>query len=212
MAAGDTYKLSLEGTCAGQKIVNTMHLRAEAAGDLSQHICDQWNTSLKTSWLACHASNYTLTKITGVQINPPGPVGYERAPASPVVGTNVNTSGSLTTAACVKLTSGYIGRTRRGRQFVGPFGYDLVTAGVLVSGLVTVLNTYYTALLALWGVAGSDLANNRLVVWSVKIADTISQATPPAMGSTNSASAYVLAYSIDGNARSQRRREIGVGA
>lgn len=212
MAAGDTYKLAIQGTCAGQVIVNTYHLRAMAAGDLAQTATDNWNTTCKTSYLAAHASNYTLVKLTATQINPVGPIGYERAPSSPVVGTNVNTAGALTAAACVKLTTGFVGRSRRGRNFIGPLGYDLITAGVLVSGAQTVVNAYFTALLGLWGASGSDASNLRLVIWSETIAAATSQDPPPAMGGSTSASAYVLAASLDPNARSQRRREIGVGA
>lgn len=211
MGAGDTYEIVLKATCQGQLVVNTLYLRAEAAGDLSQHGADTWNTSLLATWRACHTPDYTLTTIACRQINPPGPVAYERAPTSST-GTLANPAGSLTSCAVVKFTTAYIGRSRRGRNFVGPFGGSEVTAGLISSGITTVVNAYYTALNGLWGQGGSDSTNMRWVVWSRHIASTISQATPPAMGSPSSASAYVVAYHLDPIARVLRRRELGVGS
>lgn len=211
MAAGDTYEIVLKATCQGQLVVNTLYARAEAAGDLSQHGADTWNTSLLATWRACHTPDYTLTTIACRQINPPGPVAYERAPTSST-GTLANPASSLTSCAVVKFTSAYIGRSRRGRNFVGPFGDGGVEAGLITTGFTTAVNAYYAALDGLWGQGGSDSTNLRWVVWSRKIASTISQLVPPAMGSSASASAYVVSYHTDTIARVLRRRELGVGS
>lgn len=211
MAAGDTYQITLVGKCQGQAIVNHHFVRAAAAGDLSVTIANTWNTSLLATWLACHPSDYTLDTIRVRQINPPGPVAYERAPSSSA-GTIAPTSGTLTAAVCVKQTSSYIGRSRRGRTFIGPVIETHIKLGVVVSALVGYVNAYFTALNNLWGVGGSDVANAQWVIWSNTIAHAISQNPPPAMGSPNSASAYVVAYHTDPTARVLRRRELGVGS
>lgn len=211
MAAGDTYQLTLKGLCQGQAIVNSHHLRAMAAGDLSQAFADTFNTSLLTTYRAVHSTDWALQTISCRQINPPGPVAYERAPTTSA-GTLSTTSGALTSAACVKQTSAFIGRSRRARSFIGPVPPGDILLGSLSVGFTTALNNYFTALMGLWGPTGSDAANGRLVVWSTTIAKLHSQATPPAMGDPLSASAYVVAYHVDPVARVIRRRELGVGA
>lgn len=211
MAAGDTYLLKLIGSANGQAVVNDLYVRAMNAGDMSQAFADSWNTSCLTTWRACHTSDYTLNTISVRQINPPGPVAYERAPTAGA-GTLGAASADMTAAACVKFTTSYIGRTRRGRNFVGPIPGASILQGALLAAYVTAVNAYYAALWGLWGTSGSDRANGGWVVWSHKIARTFSQATPPAMGDPTSASAYVVAYHLDPNARSLRRRELGVGS
>ena len=211
MAAGDTYELTLKGVCQGQLIVNTHYLRASAAGDQSEHMADTWNTSLGSLWAAMHTTDYALQTISSRQINPPGPVAYERAPTVSA-GSNGAGSGTLTAASVIKCTTAFIGRSRRGRNFIGPLPGSYVVAGSLAAAHVTACNAYYNALLGLWGASGSDSANARWVVWSRHIAATISQDPPPDMGLPSSASAYVVAFHVDPIARVLRRRELGVGS
>lgn len=212
MAIGDTYELAIKATCLSQQIVATHHLRAEGAGDMSTVIPTAWNTSLKASWLASLPTIYSLSILACRQINPPGPVGVEFTPTGTITG-NVNTAiSTLVLAGVIKWTSAYVGRSRRGRTFVGPLTADSAVNGTLIAGRVTQLQAYVTAMLALWGPGGTGVADARLVIWSRTIADSTSQSPPPAMGNVLSASAYVTAGNAQAIARTQRRRELGVGS
>lgn len=212
MAAGDTYELSIRATCLSQQIVATHHLRAMAAGDLSVAIPTAWNTTCKASWLAQLPAAYSLVILACRQINPAGPVGVEFTPTGTIVGTTATQPSSLVACGVMKWTTAYVGRSRRGRTFYGPLGGDQYTGGNVLAGTKTNMQAYITALLGLWGAAGSDAANARLVIWSRTIAGPGGQPIPPAMGDPASASAYVLAGSAQTIVRTQRRRELGVGA
>lgn len=211
MAAGDTYQLAIIGICNGQKIVNTHHFRAEAGGDLSSAIATDWDTNLKTSFLALLPPTYSIQQYKCVQINPEGPVGVEQAPTGTVTGGVGTVAGGLNVAQVLKWTTGFVGRSRRGRTFIGPMAIERVSGGTLIAGQVTNGATYITNMLARYGAGGAFEATARLVIWSPTLAAASSQNPPPAMGSALSASAYVLAGVSIAQAKSQRRRDIGVG-
>lgn len=212
MAVGDTYELTIKATCLGQVIVATHHIRAENSGDLSTTFASQWNTTCKGPWLANLPNSYSLTILACRQINPPGPVGVEFTPTGTITGNGAAAVTSLTAAGVLKWTTAFVGRSRRGRTFVGPLPGDQYTLGQLTGPRVAGLNTYATTILGLWGSAGSAATDGRLVIWSRTIADQVSQNPPPAMGTVSSASAYVTAGSGQAILRTQRRREIGVGS
>lgn len=212
MAAGDTYELALKGTCNGQTIVNVHHFRAEDAGDLSTSIASDWNTNLKATWLALLPPTYSLTLLTCRQINPPGPVGIDFVPTGTVTGGVGTVAGGLNVAQVIKWQTAFIGRSRRGRTFVGPMAVERVSGGNVIAAQQTNALAYVTAMLGRYGAGGTFASTARLVIWSRTIAENVSQDPPPAMGAAGSASAYVTAGSSQLPARSQRRRDLGVGA
>lgn len=212
MAAGDTYELAIKATCNSQSIVNLHHFRAEAAGSLASSIASDWNTNLKAAWLALLPPPYTLALLSCRQINPPGPVAVDFTPTGTLTGGVGTVAGGLTVAQVIKWTSAYIGRSRRGRTYVGPMAIERVSGGNCIAGQVTNGLAYVTAMLAQYGSGGGFAATARLVIWSRTIALAHSQLTPPSMGDPLSASAYVTAGTTAAPARSQRRRELGVGS
>lgn len=212
MAAGDTYELAIKAVCNSQSIVNVHHFRAEGAGDLSTSIASDWNTNLKTTWLALLPPTYALALLTCRQINPPGPVGVDFVPTGTLTGGVGTVAGGLNVAQVIKWTTAFIGRSRRGRTYVGPMAIERVSGGNVIAAQQTNALAYVTAMLARYGSGGAFAATARMVIWSRTIADNVSQDPPPAMGIAASASAYVTAGTSALPARSQRRRDLGVGA
>lgn len=212
MAAGDTYKLDIIATCLGQTVVNSHFFRAEAGGDLSTGIANDWITNLKATWLALLPPPYTIQTVKCRQINPPGPVGVEIVPGGTNTGGVGTVPGGMNVAQVLKWTTPYIGRSRRGRTFVGPMAIERVSNGQMIAGQITNGTTYITTMLGRYGAGGAFEATARMVIWSPTIAAATSQNPPPAMGTAGSASAYVVAGTSVAYAKSQRRRDLGVGA
>lgn len=212
MAAGDTYELAIKGSCASQQIVTVHHFRAEGAGDLSSTIVTDWVADCKAAYRGMLPADYAVVSLACRQINPPGPVGVDTAAVAPNGGIFAATAGPMNAAGVITWTTGYIGRSRRGRSFIGPLASQQVISGVVQAATVTAMTAYVTAMLGSFGSGGTRAADARLVVWSRRIASTTSQSPPPAMGSANSASAYVLSGRANTIARSQRNRELGRGA
>jgi len=212
MAAGDTYELAIQGVCNGQTIVNVHHFRAEGAGDLSTSIASDWDTNLKSTFLALLPPTYSITLLKCRQINPPGPVGADVTPTGTVTGGVGTVAGGLNVAQVIKWTTAFVGRSRRGRSFIGPMAIERVSGGNVITAQQTNALAYVTAMLARYGSGGTFASTARMVIWSRTIADNVSQDPPPAMGAAGSASAYVTAGTSQLPARSQRRRDLGVGA
>lgn len=211
MAAGDTYELAIKGLVQGQQIVTTHYFRAEAAGDLTALIATDWVTDCKALYRTMQPTDYTMTELFCRQINPPGPAGADLALVAPNGGNAANASGALNAAAVITWTTAYVGRSRRGRSFIGPLQQGGALLGSLAAVEVTNKTNYAAQMLASFGSGGTRAADCRFVIWSHKIAGSFGQNPPPAMGSPTSASAYVQGFRVNTIVRSQRRRELGVG-
>lgn len=212
MAAGDTYELAVKGICANQQIVTVHHFRAEAAGDLAATIAGFWEADCKATYRGMLPADYSVVSIACRQINPPGPVGVDIAATPPNGGVFAATAGGMNVAMVLTWTTSYIGRSRRGRSFIGPVTSQQVISGVIQAATVTAGQAYVTAILASFGNGGTRAATARFVVWSRRLAGLFSQNPPPAMGSSASASAYIVSGRTNTIARSQRDRELGRGS
>lgn len=211
MAIGDVYELVLVGAILGQQVVNVHHVRAEAGGDLAPDMATNWATDCKAAYVALFPTNYSLTMIKVRQIYPSGPAGVEYTTGLPTAGTQSNGPSGFNTAEVIKWTTAYVGRSRRGRTFIGPVSKSDVDNGSVVAGAITRLNAYVTALLGSIGQGGTHAADMRLVIFSHKIATGTVPTPTTAIGAAGSVSAYVTAGAPQTLARSQRRRDIGIG-
>jgi hypothetical protein len=212
MAEGDTYELSVVGRCLGQEIVNVFHFRAMAAGNLASAIAADFNTNMKTSFLANLPAAYQLQTLKCQQINPVGPIGIDYAPTGTTVGALATNPSTLAATAVIGWTTAYVGRSRRGRTFYGPMAGDQYTSDSLIAGRVTGITTFVTTFMGRYLSGGTFAATAQAVVWSPTIAGQYSQATPPAMGDPTSASAYILNAVVRTLIHTQRRRATGVGS
>lgn len=212
MAAGDTYQLAIRGTANGQQIVTVHHFVAEGAGALAQTLVDDWLANLRTAYAAMLSQNYSMAAVACRQINPVGPIGYEAPPPAATNGGRAVGVGYQGACAVIKWTTGFVGKSRRGRTFVGPLSRDDVNAGVILAAEVVIIQAYVTAMMGRYGPTGTMEATAQLAIWSPKIASLFPQDPPPGIGTPTSAVAYVLAGSVNTQSKSQRRRNLGVGS
>jgi hypothetical protein len=234
-------ELVLIGSGAGSaQIVNVHCFEASAVeealfgGDAGANtsaiaLRDDWIANLKTAWLACHngaAGGYTLN-IVGVQIvERPGLVSHRLGRQDSVL-----TSGNIGTdiatpplpaedAAVIRWKSLIATRHARGRTYVAPISSTTSSvAGVLTAGQVTALDAYATALRARYKPTGAHDSWN-LTVYSrpydnphgnyvKRVAGALTVVPKPDYAGNSN---FVIAHAVDTTIRSQRRRQVGVGA
>jgi hypothetical protein len=207
MAIGDVYKVSIEGLDENQLIVNIFWYKVFAEGVPASNVVDitnAWEADVKAKYLAIKPLSYSMTWIKARKMSSPIPPpnlpwgavdGYDRAPLLP--GGMAGGSGHpLSVAAVVRLRTSLFNRRGRGRLFIG----KVPTPYTMNSALAVPINA---ALLAFSGQLNT-------VIDDTGAGHT---AYSPVVVSRMDQAAYAIA-TTDWNPylRSQRRREIGVGA
>jgi hypothetical protein len=191
---------------------------------------DDWIANLKTLWLACHAGGtggYVLGTV-GVQIvERPALVSHRLGRQDSILTTaNIGTDTAAAPAAAenagvIRWKSLVATRHARGRTYVAPI---VSTAGGFPVGLlnatqVAALDAYAAALRVRYKPTGAHDSWN-LTVYSrpydsphgdyVKRVGGVLQVVPKPDYAGNSN--FVINHAIDNIIRSQRRRQVGVGA
>jgi hypothetical protein len=191
---------------------------------------DDWIANLKTLWLACHNATGDAYKLdtVGVQIvERPGQVSHRLGRQdSTLTSANTGTMGSsggplpAEVAAVIRWKSLVATRHARGRTYVAPLDETLGSSNGLVSaGLITALDAYATALRARYKPTGAHDSWN-LTIYSrpydnphgdyvKRVGGTLTVVSKPDYAGNSN---FVIAHSVDGILRSQRRRQVGVGA
>lgn len=117
----DTAKLAWVGLQHGQEVVNTIHFRTGAGwgSDDLQEVTDaalaQW-----IEWvLPFQSSDFALQRVEARGLRSAGDFGYEAEADPGTVGELLGASDNNATATVVSLRTGRIGKSYRGRIFVG---------------------------------------------------------------------------------------------
>lgn len=235
-------QLSLIGACQGQAIVNVHHFEASGgteatllsdtlAQTFAGNLAADWATNLKTAWLNAHPQDYSLTRVQVQVLERPGNVNHRLVPQDyttglPGAGTIAFNSGDLSSAAVLKWKSVTAGRSHRGRSYVGPINNGNIVGGVVQAGWKTFLDAYVTAMINRYTGAGAGAAAGYVfTIYSRPYSNTgvatpeyqytrrgptgITVVTPPDYAGQSS---FVVSGSTDTTARTQRRRELGVGS
>jgi hypothetical protein len=222
--------------------VNVHHFEASAgteatlltdtlAQTYAANLGNDWRTNLQATWLAAHPNDYYLDTIRVQVLERPGNVNHRLVPQDittglPAVGTLAGPAGDLSGACVIKWKSVTAGRSHRGRTYLGPVPGGNIVAGALVAGQKTVCDNYITAMINRYTGAGAGAAAGYVfTIYSRPYSNTgvptpeyqytrrgptgISVQTPP---DYNGQSSFILSGSTDTTARTQRRREVGVGS
>lgn len=190
---------------------------------------DDWIANLKPTWLACHngaADGYALGTV-GVQIvERPGLVSHRLGRQDSIL-----TSGNLgtdTSAACMPAEDAAVIRWKslvatrhaRGRTYVAPISVSTTsTHGNISPAQVTALDAYAAALRTRYKPTGAHDSWN-LTVYSrpydnphgdyvKRVGGALTVVSKPDYAGNSN---FVIAHAVDNIIRSQRRRQVGVGA
>lgn len=237
----DIIKLALIGSHSGQAVVNVFHFEVASAAQvpdnddagaqvLAANLVADWHTNNKTTWLACHTTGYSLLRAQ-VQIVERHNSRNRRLTAQdsttglPAAGTfnpggQNNIDSLLTDAAVVRWRTDIAGRSHRGRTYVGPLPQGQVTNGVIGAGFLTPLNAWRDAFFARYKVGGTTQAIQFSTIYSRPFdqgtygyvrgqgANRAMYFPPDYAGNSTG----ITSCSTDSNARTMRRRELGVGS
>lgn len=234
---GETiWQLTLIANQSGAQIVNTHHFEAAGALDISMTddgtrisqgllLADDWIANLKTPWLACHMNAYTLTLVKVQTLEVKNLFRHklspsERAQTTGNTGSGVGAPNTLAQSAVVRWRTPIAGKRHRGRSYIGPVPGTFADQGTLQGAGKTAMDAYGSAMVARYGVGGTKATSWIQTIYSRPFNEGeygYPQGQHPnrsffypedyAGDSTN-----VTAYVTDTVLRTQRRRNIGVGA
>jgi len=199
MAVNSIYKLALLGRGPqNQEMVNTLYYKA-LTGTIfdtqSEDLIEAWmnDTELPEAFTNLFHSSCSFTGIQVRGITDPTE-GADVLFDTPVPGQNTGQCLPPFTSCVVTFTTGKIGRSYRGRNFLWPTSEANQDAGMLISGYTDAVVDYAEAIQSVG--SGVETAVYAQVIWS----PTLAIATP-VTGATPRATLHL-----------QRRRTEGVGA
>jgi hypothetical protein len=230
-------QLSIIGAASGSQFVTTHHFEAEATFDTALNISDEaaqaagtdlanaWITAVKPEYLACCGNNYGMLTVRAQILERNGQFRHRLVPTE-VASTGAGTASSgqpgpdLEAAMCIRWRSVQAGKRHRGRSYLGPVPPAMISGGVLNTLHLAAGMAYVTAMLAEWGPSGTAPLNWRLTVYSRPYNN--GEYGYPTGSHPNKMfhypedyagnSTWVTSGSPDSVLRSQRRRQVGVGA
>ena len=230
-------QLSIIGSAFGQQIVTVHHFEAQTAF-LPQILTDStlqaeganlaasWISVCKAAYLGCLAVDYGMLMVRAQGLERTNQWNHRLTPTEDPE-TGAGTGGGsqstevTTTAAVLRWRTPQAGKSHRGRTYFGPIPSSFNTDGRLATTGVTALTAYRDAILGQWGADRAPAsATWVLTVYSKpfnKGTYGYPKGTHPNMEifypedyagqSTN-----INTGAVDPILRTQRRREVGVGA
>jgi hypothetical protein len=196
----DVIECILKGACAGQAIYNVLHFRdngdlgpAALAAAMEAGAGASWINELVDGLCNDYFIGSILTRSN--KDTTPGPQ-IETAFASGYEGQVADTAGALPVSAVIKWLTAVGGRSGRGRSYIGVLPQSRVVDGLLHVDEIAAIQGFLDATLAIFTSGGGSYNGNfELGVWS------------PTLSAFNEVVAGVLRTA----AKTQRRRQLGVG-
>jgi hypothetical protein len=187
VAANGIYRLSVIGTVLGQQHVHTLHFRSTLAGNavamdeatFQQGIIDDWQANARTQYrgmfysIAFPCENYQVRKVCG---GTPLPAGVDEAEAGGSTGGALGSStapGPPWLANVVTWRTALAGRSFRGRSFFGGLDEADFAGAVVQANRLTPTGVYCTALITAFVTPLETAVNQKLFVFSGKLAATV---------------------------------------
>jgi len=210
MSTGDVVKLNVVGAFKGNRFLEGMHFRflndTATMSDLSN---DFVTGGPLAALVAATTQDIGYIAVEIQDVKPGTRETQEHTITGNLVGTFVSPSAPPQVAAVLSFHTGSKGKRRRGRMYVGGLPAEFVGAGTISGQLLTNLGDYATGLVERYGVGGTS-PNYRLCVWSPAAPDFVNKKGVHTR--LTEMITDVSGITIDTTTRSQRRRELGVGA
>lgn len=229
MAIGDVWRLTLQSTFLGQIHQNTLFFECKTATDPTQAVMNALAIEVKDLHRTRQADIYKYERWKAVQVRGAGisypPPKYQRVGGLFLEGNfTSNQNGTMIDtqqlppqcAFVITLKSPNVGRSRRGRIYVGGLTESQQQGGTWDPATVTAFQTTWTAFMAKYVWPSGTSPDFSLAVWSETIATGNKQ--KPGGGyehvanpSPETAGTGVIAVVHRTTVYTQRRRTIGVG-
>ena len=230
-------QLSIIGSAFGQQFVNVHHFEASSAmeGDIGSdqdaqaegaQLATGWITAQKAAYLGCVSTDYGMVMVRAQILERPGQREHRLTP-SEIPSSGAGTGGqalgpSEDTSVCgvVRWRTPQAGKSFRGRNYFGPIAAAWRTNGLLATAGVTALTAYKDAMISGYGATTPPGVGWVMTVYSRPydqgeygyVVGSGAQREMHFPPDYNGNSTNVTLGAIDPVLRSQRRRQIGVGA
>lgn len=230
-------QLSIIGTAFGQQFVNVHHFEAsgideatfsndQAAQAAGQALATAWIGGQKDEYLGCVSTDYTMVMVRAQILERPNLREHRLTPVE-IPSTGAGTGGqalgpSEDTSVCgvIRWRTPQAGKSHRGRNYFGPVPASWRNNGLLATAGVTALTAYRDAMIAAYGQTEPPLAGWALTIYSRPydqgeygyVKGSGAQREMHFPPDYNGNSTNVTLGAVDAVLRSQRRRQIGVGA
>lgn len=189
-------KVCMRFSKASQQVCNIFYVTTTSTVDaaflntLGATIKTWWNSYMK----AGTTTDMSLEAIELTDVSAPGAIGIEYTTGLPIAGVDSSAPMPNNVALAVKLSTGFTGRSARGRQYLAGLGLGSLAADnqQVAPAAKTALLAAYNALLPALATAAVDLV----------IASFVSGGVPRTTAVTNP----VLSFFINNVLDSQRRR------
>lgn len=208
MAVGDNFRLAFSGSLFTQSIVTVMHYEQQTANTTAdtdvKQLAKAWDDAIVTDYVkACSQdAAWGMIEARSFPVPPTPMVGFDLA----VVQAGLEASPSMPNAVTVVLRkkTGFLGRAYRGRVYMPAVPQSFITDGLVNGAGQTAYNNAMAVLVA--GIQSADAG-------APKFVPMIMAYTRDVDGNiTGVRKNPVTTMVLDKIFRSQRRREIGVGA
>jgi len=143
MATGDIWRVSIEGEALTDSFVNVLHYQEGFGwdGDLASLAQGIWD-GIGATYVAMLADSYTATNLSLRGVTNPTQ-GFDLALSDP--GTQTGDRLPTQTAGVITWRTGLIGRSYRGRSYIGPMVETVSNGGYISSPQLAVMDTFADA-------------------------------------------------------------------
>jgi len=211
MAAGDIFRLSLNGSFGGQEIVNTLDFRqvispSTPSGEPEVDLINAWQAACQVTYLAILPVTYQLASISCQQVcGATKPYRGKQAESVGAPGTNgVISAAAPWLSSLAREHTAFAGRSYAGRFYVPVLDESYFNGTSLESTYNTKLNAFLTALGNAFKNTGTD------TIWDLVVfSKTLLDRNP---GSCGAAAAAVTSLSASAYLTTQRSRRSRSGA
>ena len=208
MSVNDIAQVRVIGTYVGQQVNAVMHFRFKTAGASLAGLLSQLEASTTTfrdMFVGSMSNQLVYNELQGTMLIPFGTATQVMAISPTWAGSDVSSHLPPSVAVCISKRTDLIGRARRGRLFLAGAPMNANSGlGTWTSAFVSAKQGHVNGFGAEYGEGGIN-ADYEAGVWSRLLAGP----TPPFSFSAYQAIDTMVVRS---QCRSQRRREVGVGA
>jgi len=226
VAVNGIYRLVVQGTCAGQMHIHSLHFRstvdpdglAQSEADYQQGLIDSWQSVARTTYRAIFYTGdspcqlYRVRKVCGSVPLPAGP--DEAEVVGSILGTTPPGSDICAPWLANNVTwrTGFGGKSYRGRSYFGGLQESDLTQALVGGTRLTRTTAYLDALVTAYVTPADADTPYRLFVFSPTLANGKPDADPPvAPVSCQNAGGDVTRYQVRDQLASMKSRKAGHG-
>jgi hypothetical protein len=211
MPVGDIYRVNIIQAFKGNRMITGFHARALSISASQDDLGNDVVANVLPSFIPAVTQDLGVIAVEVQDILPGTHETIEHTITGNLVGLFVSPSAPPQVAACLSIHSGSKGKRKRGRMFVGGLPAEFVAAGTISGQLLTNLQVFADTLKNRYTLTGTSRNTSyEMVVWSPAAPDFVNKKGVHTR--LTDLITGVQKLTVDLTTRTQRRRELGVGA